>query len=166
MCSVKEMVMPMPWENIGACGPTGNESWMRFQLEWAAAYIREVCGNPPKGCEVGIMGQDTDYGIAETVGLCWDQTEISDAPWNYIANAELALRAFDDERTGECWQAPKVTAWDYLRKEAWASQVSVTDSPVIFFHAKPHMQGIGYIGFRARETNDVGDIRPRPNLDE
>jgi hypothetical protein len=90
------MVMPMPWEHIGDCGVPGGESWMRVQLELAVAYIREVCGEPPKGCEVGLMWQDTDYGPAATIGLCWDRTKVSDAPSDYIANAEVALRAFDD----------------------------------------------------------------------
>lgn len=42
------------------------------------------------------MWEDSDFGPAATIGLCWDRMEIDDAPWDYINKAEVALRAMDD----------------------------------------------------------------------
>jgi hypothetical protein len=84
----------MPWEIIGDCGPAGSASWMRLHRVWGIAYIKEVCGEPPEGCEVDEMWEDTDYGPAATIGLCWHR--IDGAPWDYINKAIVALQAMDD----------------------------------------------------------------------
>lgn len=69
---------------------------MRLHRVWGIAYIKEVCGEPPQGCEVGEMWEDSDYGPAASIGLRWDPTEIEGAPWDYINKAEVALHAMDD----------------------------------------------------------------------
>lgn len=69
---------------------------MTLQLELAVVYIKGVCGEPPKGCEVGLMWGENDYGDYATVGVWWDSQQQQEASRDYIAKAEVALRMFDD----------------------------------------------------------------------
>ncbi len=86
----------MPWENIGDCEaaqlPHERER-MVAEVELGAGYVQLICGEPPEGCEVGVMWHEHDSGSYATVGLYW---ETDDAPWDYLSCAEDALRRFDE----------------------------------------------------------------------
>jgi hypothetical protein len=95
----------MPWEKIGDCGllrwPSDRE-WTLAELRMGIEYLARVCGEVPEGCELDIMWQEFDAGNAgeitecPSVGLAWDDTEIEDAPWDYIDRCEAALSIFDE----------------------------------------------------------------------
>jgi hypothetical protein len=91
----------MPWEDIGGCGdgqlPQDRE-WLVCQLEIGIRYLRFVCGEPPKGCELGVMWHEHDICDYPSIGVCWDvgQAESLDAPWEYIEECRVALETFDE----------------------------------------------------------------------
>lgn len=115
----------MPWEIIGDCGPAGSKSWMRLHRVWGIAYIKEVCGEPPPGCEVGEMWEDTDGEPAVSIGLRWDPTEIWDAPWDYISRAEVALRAMDE-----------AIDWGILNPEEVRERINEAEATDIWYAAE------------------------------
>lgn len=81
----------MPWESIGSCG-TGSV----VQLRMAILYLCQVCGEPPLGCELDVLWNEHDLGDYPTIGVSWDPTVRSDAPWKYINRCEAALAIFDE----------------------------------------------------------------------
>jgi hypothetical protein len=92
----------MPWIKIGNCGHSTTPG-DTFEFQLGIEYLKLVCGEVPEGCELGIMREEFDgMGIGEVVdlpsgiGLCWDDTEITNAPWKYISQCETALRTFHE----------------------------------------------------------------------
>ena len=88
----------MPWEHIGDCGASQiphEEGWVLFQLQMGIDYLKHVCGDPPPGCELGVMWHEHELGEYPAVGLCWEFPAAHDAPWDYIARCEIALEAFN-----------------------------------------------------------------------
>ncbi len=87
----------MAWEHIGDCGdgqiPYERE-WLICQLELGISYLLDVCGEPPKGYELGIMWHEHDLGDYPTIGISWHGLE--EAPWEYIQRCTIALEAFDE----------------------------------------------------------------------
>lgn len=62
----------MPWENIGECGDAqlpDEGGRMVAEVELGCRYVELVCGEPPEGCEVGVMYHEHDMGEYATVGL-------------------------------------------------------------------------------------------------
>lgn len=83
----------MPWESIGSCG--GGEI---AQLRMAIIYLCDVCGDPPRGCEIDIMWHEHELGDYPTIGLSWEwDPEVRTVPpWEYINRCEIALAIFDE----------------------------------------------------------------------
>jgi hypothetical protein len=86
----------MPWEDIGECGiaqAPDERDRMIAEVELGCRYVRLVCGEPPEGCEVGVMWHEHDLSSYATVGLSWDEGVRNEAPWIYIVRAESAISA-------------------------------------------------------------------------
>lgn len=92
----------MPWVMIGDCGDSATPG-DTFEFELGIEYLKLVCGEVPEGCELGVMREEFDgmkvgeiVDLPSGVGLCWDDTEIPDAPYDYISRCETALRIFHE----------------------------------------------------------------------
>jgi hypothetical protein len=73
----------MPWEHVGDCGAgqlPHERDWVLKALGLGVFYVTFVCGEPPEGCELGIMWHDHDLVDYSTVGLWWDPSVMSDPP--------------------------------------------------------------------------------------
>lgn len=95
----------MPWEYVGECGSGSypqEAAWVDYCLDAGLNYLRFSLGDPPTGCELGIMMNDHDLGSYPSIGVYWS-FPVSDAPWNYINSAEELLSEFN-----------KAVAWDKL----------------------------------------------------
>ena len=86
----------MPSELIGECGDVdaADRERMVAEVDLGCKYVVLVCGEPPAGCKVGLMWHEHDLGSYATVGLCWNPSVRSDAPWEYISRAETAIFRF------------------------------------------------------------------------
>ncbi len=88
----------MPWEHIGDCGNgriPEDHDWIIFCLELGISYLKQVCGDPPNGCKLGVMWDEHELGDYPSIGLHWEGSTPPDAPWDYIDRCESALRLFD-----------------------------------------------------------------------
>ena len=88
----------MPWENIGDCGSgqlPNDRDWIVHCYEMAVSYLKFILGDPPEGCELGIMWHEHELGDYPSVGVHWDSPQ-SDAPWEYINKCETLLMKFDE----------------------------------------------------------------------
>ena len=89
----------MPWEDVGSAGVANavrEREWMAFQTEMAVTYIEHICGDPPPGCELGLMWHEHEMADYVTVGVWWDLPDAIDVPWAYIEKAEIALEAINE----------------------------------------------------------------------
>jgi len=88
----------MPWEHVGDCG-TGqlpdDLDWVLHCYETAVTYLSFILGDPPAGCELGIMWHEYELGKYPSVGVNWDFPQ-SDAPWEYIRNCESLLSNYNE----------------------------------------------------------------------
>lgn len=88
----------MPWEHVGECGSgtlPGDAEWIDFGHDMAVRYLTMALGDPPAGCELGVMWHDHDLGSYPSVGVFWD-CPADDAPWEYVNRAEELLDRFND----------------------------------------------------------------------
>ena len=85
----------MTWESIGSTS-TGQmpeeRSWILFSLRLAKIYVLHACGEPPEGCEIGVMWHEHELGSYPTLGISYED----ETPYDYIQSAERALEVFDD----------------------------------------------------------------------
>ena len=114
----------MPWESIGHCG-SSTSSGDTFEFELGFEYLKLVCGKVPEGCELGVMWSEFDgIKIGQVidrpagVGLLWDDTEIPDAPWDYISRCETALSIFDEAVDWPVIHPEAVNGQTYENEEA------------------------------------------------
>jgi hypothetical protein len=88
----------MPWEDIGSCGngqlPNDME-WNMYCYSMALSYLKFVIGDPPAGCDLGIMWNEHELGEYPSVGVWWGPPQM-DIPQEYISRCEFALEKFDD----------------------------------------------------------------------
>lgn len=90
----------MSWEYIGSL-TSGNlpddRAWILTTLQMGILYLERVCGEPPAGCELGIMWQEHELGDYPSIGLTWDFNETMRMfpPEEYIARCQYALEIFD-----------------------------------------------------------------------
>jgi hypothetical protein len=112
----------MPWISIGQCGHS-TTAGDTFEFQLGIEYLKLVCGEVPEGCELGVMWEEFDgMKVGETVslpsgvGLCWDDTEISDAPYDYVSRCEIALGIFHEAVD---WSAirPEVVNEEFRKSE-------------------------------------------------
>ena len=92
----------MPWEYVGECGSGDmpeDVKWIDYCLDAGINYIRHVLGDPPAGCELGIMMSDHDLGGYPSIGVYWAFP--ADTPYEYISRAEDLLSTFDDATNWE-----------------------------------------------------------------
>ena len=99
----------MPWEEIGVCGGDGKA----FEMEWGAltlrmglSYMRSICGEPPKGCKLGIHWFPICESGQYEVGLYWNPKVIKRVPQRYIWKCQWVLAIFDE-----------TVPWRKLRRE-------------------------------------------------
>jgi len=92
----------MPWARIGHCGHS-TTAGDTFEFQLGIQYLKLVCGEVPKGCELGIMCEEFDgmevgeiVELPSGVGLSWDSTKISNAPWEYVSRCQTALSIFHE----------------------------------------------------------------------
>jgi hypothetical protein len=99
----------MPWEEIGLSGGDGKAyeaEWGTLTLQMGLSYTRFICGQPPKGCKLGLHWFSFDGGRQHSVALFWDPYVIKRAPRRYIWKCQWALAIFDE-----------TVPWRKLRKE-------------------------------------------------
>ena len=88
----------MPWENIGSCGTgqiPGDRKWIIQCYEMALSYLKFLMGDPPEGCEIGIMWHEHELGDYPSIGLHWEYPH-TDAPWDLINKYETVLERFNE----------------------------------------------------------------------
>jgi hypothetical protein len=86
----------MPWEYIGECGSGDmpeDQEWIDYCLEAGMNYLRFVLGEPPDGCELGIMMNDHELGNYPSIGVYWSFP--ADGPWEYISRADDLLSTYN-----------------------------------------------------------------------
>jgi hypothetical protein len=87
----------MPWEFVGECG-SGNlpddADWIDFCHETVMRYVKLALGEPPEGCELGMMLNDHDLGAYPSIGVYWAFPAM-EAPANYISRAEALVSKFN-----------------------------------------------------------------------
>ena len=99
----------MPWERIGPCGGDGKppeEEWRTLTNKMGLAYVRFICGEPPKGCKLQLHWFTWEGTRHHEIGLFWNPHIIRRAPWRYIFKCNAAIAIFD-------WEVP----WIKLRKD-------------------------------------------------
>lgn len=85
-------------ESIGSCGDgqlPHERDWIVFCQEIAIAYIRHVCGDPPKLWDIEIEWWDHELGSYPEICLTCDESPAG-VPWAYHARCERALSVFDE----------------------------------------------------------------------
>jgi hypothetical protein len=95
----------MPWEYVGDCGSgqlPDDRAWIDFCIEAALQYLKFALGEPPMGCEIGLMMNEHELGNYPSVGVYW-AFPASDPPYAYISRAEELLDRYN-----------KAVAWDQL----------------------------------------------------
>ncbi|MBV5322274.1 MAG: hypothetical protein JZU60_00400 [Ilumatobacteraceae bacterium] len=95
----------MPWEYVGDCGSgqlPDDRAWIDFCLEAALHYLKFALGEPPLGCEIGLMMNEHELGNYPSVGVYW-AFPASEPPYDYIRRADDLLYSFN-----------KAVAWDQL----------------------------------------------------
>lgn len=88
----------MPWARIGASGGDGKayeSEWGTLTRRMGLAYVRFICGAPPKGCKFVLHW----FNICDTrqheVALFWDPRLTNRIPRAYIFRCMEALAHFD-----------------------------------------------------------------------
>ena len=87
----------MTWENVASCGSDELpfDSWMEYCYQMAIDYLGHVLGDPPAGCELGIMWHEHELGEYPSLGVRWGHPQ-PEPPWTYIRKCEIALSKFDE----------------------------------------------------------------------
>lgn len=86
----------MSWESIGSVGDgqmPEDRDWILFCCDLALLYVKFVCGDPPSGCELGVMWHEHELGEYPSLGVSSGEFE---PPWDYINQCEAALERFGD----------------------------------------------------------------------
>lgn len=99
----------MPWEEIGPCGGDGKayeREWGTLTRRMGLAYVRFVCGEPPKGCRLALKWFSIQGTRQHEAALFWDPRIIKRAPRAYIWRCQQAIAIFDES-----------VPWRRLRKE-------------------------------------------------
>ena len=122
----------MPWEYVGECGSGDmpkDVEWIDYCLEAGMNYLRYVLGEPPAGCELGIMMNDHELGNYPSVGVYWS-FPVDEAPWEYINRAEDLLSEFDDATDwGKIHTQPEYAQNDDEDSELSESSEEVAEPP-------------------------------------
>ncbi|MBX3059467.1 MAG: hypothetical protein KF770_23690 [Anaerolineae bacterium] len=90
-------------ESIGGFGDgelPHEREWIMACYDFAIAYLKRVCGEPPRGytLEPIYHEHETLSGnilAVPSLGITWENPH-ADAPWDYLEKCEIALRALDD----------------------------------------------------------------------
>lgn len=79
-------------ELIGDCFTTSDDASLEdYERELVVKFIKQECGPAPRGAEVQIGYEDSDYGSYPVVVVIWDDYETG-CPELYI---EKCIEAFD-----------------------------------------------------------------------
>ena len=88
----------MPWENVGSCGDgefPADRDWIIHCYDMAISYLGFILGEPPDGCDLGVLWHEHELGAYPSVGVNWG-SPLTDPPWIYISRCESLLEAFDN----------------------------------------------------------------------
>jgi hypothetical protein len=88
-------------EFIGECSPSGEAPELDdYEMELAVKFIKQTCGNPPRGVdvqvtweghEVGGEGDEVSYPV---ISVVWDDS-VTECPDEYIGKCIEAFERFD-----------------------------------------------------------------------
>jgi hypothetical protein len=82
-------------EFIGECTPTGDDpEFENRESEMAVKYIKQACGEPPRGVDVQITLEDHELGSYPVVSVVWDDS-VCEYPDDYIEKCLEAFERFD-----------------------------------------------------------------------
>ncbi len=89
----------MPWEEIGQCGGDGKpyeREWGTLTRKMGLSYVRFVCGEPPKGCRLGLHWFQINGRRQHEIALFWEARRVKRVPRSYIWRCEQAAAIFDE----------------------------------------------------------------------
>lgn len=119
----------MPWEEIGLCGGDGKayeREWGTLTRRMGLAYVRFVCGEPPRGCRLALKWFSIQGTRQHLAALFWDPRIIKKAPRAYLWRCQQAIVIFDE---GVPWRrlrkervAPKLFSLKSLRESLYQMQ--------------------------------------------
>jgi hypothetical protein len=96
----------MPVEIIGEFGTVGAErEWIVAECKQAIKHLTKVCGEPPPEMELEIQWREHDLGEYPIIVLTWKDA-MRGAPWEYIAQCESALTAYEHGEEPPRWSLP------------------------------------------------------------
>jgi len=82
-------------EFIGECSPPGDAPELDdYEMELAIKFIKQECGKPPRGVDVQISYEDSEYGGIPAIVVIWDDYETG-YPGDYIQKCIEAFERFD-----------------------------------------------------------------------
>ena len=88
----------MPWEEIGPCGGDGKlpeKEWRALTNKMGLSYVRFICGEPPKGCKLGLHWFTWKEIRQHSIALFWDPVVAKRAPSRYLSKCFEAVAIFD-----------------------------------------------------------------------
>jgi hypothetical protein len=92
-------------EFIGECPGSGeNPDLDDLETKLAIKYIKQICGEPPRGVDVEVTWNDHELGSYPVISVVWDDY-IAEYPDEYIEKCIEAFERFDlPEEIHERWQ--------------------------------------------------------------
>jgi len=65
-----------------------------LEMELAIKYIKQECGEPPRGVDVEVTREDHELGSYPVISVVWDDFE-TEYPSDYIGKCIEAFERFD-----------------------------------------------------------------------
>jgi len=65
-----------------------------YEAELTINYIKQECGDPPRGVDVQVTLEDHDLGSYPVLSVVWDES-VTEYPDEYIGNCIEAFERFD-----------------------------------------------------------------------
>jgi hypothetical protein len=82
-------------EFIGECETSGEDpAFDNREMELAIEYIKQACGQPPRGVDVQIAREDHELGSYPVIAVIWDDS-ITEYPDEYIGRCIEAFERCD-----------------------------------------------------------------------
>jgi hypothetical protein len=82
-------------EFIGECSTYAEDpNLASYERELAVKFIKQKCGEPPRGVDVEIGYEDSEYGSIPAIVVIWDDYETG-CPEDYIQKCIEAYERFE-----------------------------------------------------------------------
>jgi len=82
-------------EFIGECPAAGEDpEFDDYETELAIKFIKQACGEPPRGVDVQITWEDHELGSYPVISVVWDDF-VTGHPGEYIGKCIEAFERFD-----------------------------------------------------------------------